>query len=130
MSPNTPKLRNDPLPQSGYLVLRGLGIREATVRNLAAEFLARFPGLHAYGLSGYYAVTTQDIDALCGDKMQRWERVAIFRIEDLRASGLGLHPTFRTPHITITHPDLDQLIDLLDHTDHKVVPNPYHGTND
>ncbi|MDP3972290.1 MAG: hypothetical protein Q8P61_05170 [Candidatus Nanopelagicales bacterium] len=59
----TPKLRKAQLPQSGYLVLRGLF--RGMDREAATRFFDRFPGWQEYGLSGYYAASDQDIDALC-----------------------------------------------------------------
>jgi hypothetical protein len=35
-------------------------------------------------------------------------------------------PTFRTPHVTIAHADLGELVRRLLGCEHEVVENPYH----
>jgi hypothetical protein len=43
-----------------------------------------------------------------------------------RMSGVDIVPTFRTPHVTIAHADLGELVRRLLGCEHEVVENPYH----
>lgn len=63
-SGSTPKLRRTPLDTSGYLLVRGLEPSEAEARYAASRFRNRFQAWGSFGLSGYYAPTRVEIDAL------------------------------------------------------------------
>ncbi|MDP4014744.1 MAG: hypothetical protein U0990_11035 [Candidatus Nanopelagicales bacterium] len=58
-------------------------------------------------------------------RLLAWHWVAIYAIEDFLGAGLNVSPTFRTPHVTVPHCALDQLMTLLDLTPHNVAENPY-----
>lgn len=92
----TPKIRNTPVPATGY------------------------------GLSAYYVPDRVEIGALCRTKLRRWETIAVFAIEAVLASGITVSATFRTPHVTLSHPDLDELINRLNFTPHVTEKNLYH----
>ena len=124
---DVPKVRTrTPLPDSGYLIVRGIEPVDADARYMAQRFKKRYPGWNVYGLSAYYAPTSDEIDALCGEQLRPWADIAVFHIDDLYKVGLRVSPTFRTPHVTITHPDLDQLMELLRTALHTTRQNPYH----
>lgn len=123
----TPKLRRAPLPRDGLWVLRGLF--RGTDLVAAIRFRDRYPGWNEFGLSAFLAEGDVQVESLCRNQLEPWHKVAIFEIADLRSVGLKVHPTFRTPHVTITHKDLGQLINLLNHVVHDVIDNPYHERN-
>jgi len=35
-------------------------------------------------------------------------------------------PTFRTPHVTLAHAELDELLQRLSECEHDILENPYH----
>ncbi len=123
----TPRVRRTPLPQSGYLIVRGIEARPESVQVMAEMFIRRYPGWGVYGLSAFGCETHEAVDDICAARLARWQRVAVYDIGDLRMAGLVVRPTFRTPHVTITHRSLDRLISSLHTTRHKVIGNPYHG---
>lgn len=121
-----PKLRTrNPLLSGGYVIVRGADDRELT-REQAMAFRVAYPGMGAYGVSGFYARSAQEIGVLCQTKLDRWEVVHSFTIEDVIAAGLIVAPTFRTPHVTIAHSDLDQLLTRLNRCPHETIQNRYH----
>jgi len=79
----TPKLRSTPLGASGYLIVRGTEPSVDEARYAAARFRDRFPGWNAFGLSGYYAATQVETDALFGNQLLAWSTVAIYVLDDL-----------------------------------------------
>lgn len=127
-SSKTPKLRRYPVPETGYLVLRGYTPDDAEVRAQAGDFFDKYPGWGVFGLSGYYAEDADGANVLLETKLARWRVVQVFKVEDLLASGLGLHATFRTPHVTITHRDVAGLLHRLTVCPHTVVVNRYNET--
>jgi hypothetical protein len=62
---------------------------------------------------GFYAASASEVDALCESKLNAFPVVAVFDRTDIEASGLLVVPTFRTPHVTIAHEDLDELVGRL-----------------
>ena len=67
------------------------------------------------------------IDEICARRnFERFSRVVIYRLDDLQLYGLDIFPTFRTPHVTIAHANLDALIVGLSVCRHEVRVNKYH----
>ena len=56
----------------------------------------------------------------------RFDTVVVFRRVDLEAAGVEIVPAFRTPHVTLCHASLDELVDRLTGCSHVVRLNPYH----
>jgi hypothetical protein len=67
-----------------------------------------------------------EVDALCGVRLVRFATAAIFRRADLEQAGIEVVPTFRTPHVTLCHPVLEELVRRLIDCDHVLRANPYH----
>ena len=44
----------------------------------------------------------------------------------LEAAGIEVVPTFRTPHVTLAHAELDELLQRLSDCEHNILENPYH----
>ena len=63
---------------------------------------------------------------MCETKMRAWAVVVVFDRRALEASGVQIVPTFRIPHVTLAHANLDELLNGIVSCDHRVVVNPYH----
>ena len=48
-----------------------------------------------------------------------------FRRLAIQAAGIEV-PTFRTPHVTLAHAELDELLERLSDCEHDILHNPYH----
>lgn len=92
----------------------------------ARRFRRRFAAWGRYGVSAFVARNAAEVDALCEARLVAWPSVLVFRREALEESGVELVATFRTPHATLAHVDLDELLRRLSQCEHKVVLNPYH----
>jgi len=124
-----PKLRSTPIPATGYLIVRGEETDTDQLRQSAHRFLERYPGWHLFGVSGFYAPSEAAVAAICAEKLPMWEFITVYRVEDLLASGLDIEATGRTPHVTMLHADLDELVERLTHSVHERRQNPYHEIN-
>ena len=67
-----------------------------------------------------------EIDAICQTRLVRFEVIVVFERAALESAGIEVVPTFRTPHVTLCHVGLDQLIQRLTACDHADRLNPYH----
>ena len=63
---------------------------------------------------------------MCESKLSSFSVVAVFDRAEHEASGLLVVPTFRTPHVTIAHGDLDRHVARLLNCRHTLRPNAYH----
>ena len=122
----TPRVRLTPVPDVGVLVVRGDELDPVTLAEDAIRFLERFDGWGRYGISAFYAANDAEIDALCEDRLVRFDRVLVFNRVDLERAGVEIVPTFRTPHVTLCHAKLDQLVQRLTTCGHREITNPYH----
>ena len=77
-------------------------------------------------MSAFLAADEAEIDALCETKLQQWATVVVFQRTALERSGVQVVPSFRTPHVTLAHPDLAELVRSLIGCEHDVIINPYH----
>jgi hypothetical protein len=66
-----------------------------------------------------------EIDALCETRLERLPVVVVYRRHDLEALGVEVVPTFRTPHVTLAHHDLDSLVRALLTCEHGEIRNAY-----
>ncbi len=92
----------------------------------ARRFRRRFPDWNRFGVSGFLARDAAEVDALCETRLIEWTRVRTFRREALEAAGIEVVPTFRTPHVTLAHAELDELLQRLSDCEHNILENPYH----
>ena len=122
----TPRIRLASLPDGALFVVRGDELDPTVLADDASRFRARFVDWGRFGISAFYASSDDEVDALCQTRLVRFPLVAVFRRSDLEAAGVQVVPTFRTPHVTICHEKLDQLVQRLVHCEHSVRPNPYH----
>lgn len=63
---------------------------------------------------------------MCESRLAAWPRVAVFRRSALEASGVEVVATFRTPHVTIAHTEIGELVRSILECEHEVRDNPYH----
>ena len=54
----------------------------------------------------------------------------MFRRAALEEVGIEIVPTFRTPHVTLCHVELLELVRGLLNCEHTERPNPYHVPED
>lgn len=92
----------------------------------ASRFRERFPDWDRYGISAFHAASDEEIDALCQARLVRFETILVFRRIDLEAVGVEIVPTFRTPHVTLCHHTLEELVTRLHACGHARWVNPYH----
>ena len=120
-----PRIRLAAIPARALLVVRG-DDPEAVLAADARRFRRRFAAWGRYGVSGFVARDAAEVDALCQTRLIAWGRVAVFRRAVLEDSGIEVVPTFRTPHVTLAHAELGQLLGKLSQCEHEIVDNPYH----
>jgi hypothetical protein len=70
------------------------------------------PGI-GFGVSALVATDDVEVLALCESRLERFPLVVVYRRPDLEAAGLAVVPTFRTPHMTLAHQDLEALVTVL-----------------
>lgn len=107
-------------------VVRGDELDPTILAEDASRFLERFSNWGRYGISAFYAANDAEINALCEDRLVRFAQVLVFDRLDLERAGVEIIPTFRTPHVTLCHSMLDQLVERLTMCDHREISNPYH----
>lgn len=121
-----PRVRLRAVPETAVLVVRGDELDPEVLRNDASNFRERFSDWDRYGVSGFLASDFDEVDALCGARLIRFASVVVFRLADLRTAGVEIVPTFRTPHVTLCHRDLEEFVERLLLCEHETRRNPYH----
>ena len=121
-----PRVRLTPVPDDGIFVVRGDELDAALLAEDAQLFHERFSGWGRYGISAFYAANDEEVDALCGSRLVRFAEVVVFRRADLERIGIEIVPTFRTPHVTLCHPELPELVRRLLNCERSERLNPYH----
>jgi hypothetical protein len=94
--PRIPRIRRAPLPDDALIVVRGDDLDPAASRHQANVFRRRFPDWGRWGLSAFYARSDAEIEDLAADQLERFPLLGCYRVNDLRASGFEIWPTFRT----------------------------------
>jgi hypothetical protein len=125
-SEDLPRIRLSPVPDTPLLVVRGGALDPDLSRADAIRFQRRYRRWGRYGISAYFAADDQEIDVLCKTRLERFETVAVFFLSALGAAGIEVVPTFRSPHATLAHADLDVLVDGLRSCEPRILNNRYH----
>ena len=112
-------------PASPFVV-RGDVLDPGILRADAMRFFRRYPGWRRYGVSAYAAMDNLEVDAICEAKLERFAAVAVIARDEIERRGILVVPTFRGPHVTLAHEDLETLIDRLATCEHRSVPNRHH----
>jgi hypothetical protein len=121
-----PRIRLVAIPDDSVLVVRGDELDSAILRAAAERFHRRFPDWDRYGVSGFLAIDDVEVDVLCETRLERFPTILVFRRRDLEAAGVEVVPTFRRPHVTLAHADLDGLVNALQSCEHRELENPHH----
>jgi hypothetical protein len=106
--------------------VRGGALDSELSRADAVRFQRRYPRWGRYGISAYFAADNQEIDVLCKTRLERFGTVAVVYLSALDADGIEVVPTFRRPHATLAHADLDVLVNGLRSCEHRILNNRYH----
>lgn len=114
------------MPEDADLVVRGDGLEADRLRRDAQRFHRRYSTWGRYGISAFYATNDAEVDALCETRLVQFPTVVVFQRAELEANGIDVVATFRTPHVTLTADDLDELVHRLLACGHAARPNPYH----
>jgi hypothetical protein len=121
-----PRVRLTPVPDDGVLVVRGDELDPEVLVEDALRFHDRFSAWGRFGISAFYASSDEEVDALCEARLVRFAEVVVFQRVDLERHGIEIVPTFRTPHVTLCHDNLTQLVERLLGCERVVRANPYH----
>lgn len=121
-----PRVRRTPLPDDAVLVVRGDTLDPDRILKEARRFLRRFPDWGRYGISAFCARTEPEVDVLCQVKLIRFPTIVVLRRQDLAVAGVEVVGTFRTPHVTLAHADVEELVRRLLDCEHTERANPYH----
>jgi hypothetical protein len=125
MAESVPRIRRKPIPDSALLVIRGDVLDEQVLRSDAQRFSRRFQGWERFGVSGFLAASEAEITQLFETRLDRYATVIVYRRADLEALGVEVVATFRVPHVTIAHRELDALVMVILTCDHGSLDNPY-----
>lgn len=127
MSPEPiPRIRLVAIPDDAVLVVRGDELDPRILRADATRFRRRFEEWGRFGVSGFLAEDNDEVDVLCETRLERFADIVVFRRADLIAVGIEVWPTFRRPHVTLAHVDLDALVNGLRSCEHRDLTNPHH----
>lgn len=118
-----PRVRLAAVPSEALLVVRGDGLVAEILARDARRFRRRFEAWGRYGVSGFFAVDDGEVDALCETRLVLFETVVVFSRSDLGAAGIEVVPTFRRPHVTLAHVELDALVSGLQSCEHRQMVN-------
>jgi hypothetical protein len=126
MADISPRVRRTPLPDDVVLVVRGDALDPELLTEDAARLSQRYPAWGRTGVSAFHAADQLEVDILCAERLERFAEVVLFSVTALRASGVDIVATFRTPHVTLAAPDAPTLVRRLLATPHQVIANAYH----
>lgn len=126
----TPRVRLTAIPDDGDFVVRGDELDPELLIDDASRFHERFSDWGRFGISAFYAASDEEIDAICQTRLVRFPVVVVFRRADLEQAGVQVVPTFRTPHVTLCHEQLDEFVWRLLHCERGVRSNPYHVSDE
>ena len=125
MVERVPRVRRLPIPNDALLVVRGDELDAEILRADARRFRRRFVGWDRFGVSALVATNDAEVLTLCESRLERFPLVVVYRRLDLETAGLEVVPTFRTPHVTLAHQDLEALVTVLLTCEHRVLENPH-----
>ena len=103
-----PRVRLASIPGDGVMVVRGDELDDTVLAEDASRFRERFSDWGQYGVSAFYAVSDDEIEALCQARLIRFETVVVFRRVDLEAAGVEIVPTFRRSRFLLQSSSVDR----------------------
>jgi hypothetical protein len=116
------RVRREQVADDGLVVVRGGRLDPDVIRFDAVEAHRRFG---QYGVSVFAAGDQDEFDALSRDRLSRFGILTVMMAGTIRAAGLELRPTFRSPHYTIMLPDLDADLSRLLACENEIRVNPF-----
>jgi hypothetical protein len=123
---SVPRLRLTPIPDRAQLVVRGDALDPGTLRADARRFHRRFADWQRFGVSALLATDDIEVEALCETRLKVFATIVVFRRPALEQAGVEVVPTFRRPHVTLAHPELEALVSALRTCEHGERENPHH----
>lgn len=120
-----PRVRLRGVADDSVFIVRGDELDATLLAEDASRFHERFSEWGRYGISAFHATNEAEIDAICQTRLVRFATVAVFRRAALEDAGVEVVPTFRTPHVTLCHERLEELVWRLLSCEHRVFGNPY-----
>jgi hypothetical protein len=121
-----PRFRLRVIPDDAVLVVRGDELDPTMLATDAGRFFRRFGAWGRYGVSAFLAADDNEVDVLCETRLEGFPEIVIFTRTDLEAAGVEVVPTFRHPHVTLAHVELESLVHGLLTCEHRVLRNPHH----
>ena len=116
------RVRREQVADGELVIVRGGRLEREGLRFDAMEAHRRFG---EYGVSVFAAGDEDELDGLNRDRLSRFDVLTVMRAGTIRAAGLELRPTFRSPHYTIMLPDLDSDLARLLACENETRVNPY-----
>ncbi len=116
------RVRREQVADQDLVVVRGGRLDRKVLRFDAVEAHRRFG---EYGVSVFAAADEAELDGLSRGRLSRFDLLTLMRAGTIRAAGLELRPTFRSPHYTIMLPDLDADLARLVACENETRVNPY-----
>ena len=116
------RVRREQVADGDLVIVRGGRLEREVLRFDAMEAHRRFG---EYGVSVFAAGDEDELDGLSRDRLSRFDVLTVMRAGAIRAAGLELRPTFRSPHYTIMLPDLDSDLARLLACENETRVNPY-----
>lgn len=125
-----PRIRLRGVHDDNLFVVRGDELDASVLAEDASRFHERFIEWGRFGISAFQATNESEIDVICQTRLVRFASVVVFRRAHLEMVGVEIVPTFRRPHVTLCHEQLDELVTRLRRCEHRVLPNPYNVADD
>jgi hypothetical protein len=82
------------------------------------------------GVSTFAEIGAYDLAWIAAHKLDRAERLVVFRTGDVVDAGLELWDTGQSPHYDVVHEELDELVGRLVACPHRIIQNPARSPGD
>jgi len=113
MSERAPRIRLSAVALPPLLVVRGDELSRDILLADATRFHRRYPAWGKYGVSALAAANDSEVEVICETKLERFDVVVVIERAALERAGVEIVPTFRRPHVTLAHHDLEALVEGL-----------------
>lgn len=117
------RIREESLPDDVHIVVRGGLLEIASLRADAEAARRRFG---RGGISVFGAADLEGLEGLARTRLTRFDMLTLATVGALRASGLEILPTFKSPHYTIMLPSLEDDLRRLITCENVLWANPFY----